>query len=187
MLFKRNALGRTAGRLEWTNLALHCYMRNCACEGCIYKDILESSTCQMKAAVLELKKNGEPEYKKVERADGTFEYMVRNYHSDEYKKLYEINTKQYAEYLNQDAIDIADEIELTAQQFIIAALLLSKNDKDKVCKILSKPNSQINTVLKDIYNRTAKSVRYKTGRGKLKEFTDFYTRRINEFKDINSH
>lgn len=46
---------------RWTQTAIDCYERNCICEGCIYKDLLETSNCQMKRSVFALlKKLGKP-------------------------------------------------------------------------------------------------------------------------------
>ena len=59
----------------WTHSAIYCYLRGCVCQGCIYKDLLESSQCKMKIGVLLLvAKFGIPTNERMEK-----------YHIDETK------------------------------------------------------------------------------------------------------
>lgn len=45
----------------WTEGAIYCYKRGCNCQGCYMNDLIESTPCRMKNAVLELvRKFGKP-------------------------------------------------------------------------------------------------------------------------------
>jgi len=53
------ALGRATSQRRWTPGAIECLKRGCICEGCFYNNFFKESSnkkCQMKAAVLELKR-----------------------------------------------------------------------------------------------------------------------------------
>lgn len=46
---------------KWTEGSVYCYKRGCVCKGCYMNNMLESSRCQMKTAVIELvRKFGAP-------------------------------------------------------------------------------------------------------------------------------
>ena len=51
---KYHYLGVTNEYKKWTQSAIDCYERHCACDGCIIKEIMTSQKCMMKAFVLEL-------------------------------------------------------------------------------------------------------------------------------------
>ena len=51
---------------KWTHSAIHCYLRGCVCENCIYQESIKSTKCKIKVAVLLLaKKHGRPTDKKI--------------------------------------------------------------------------------------------------------------------------
>ena len=51
---------------KWTHSAIHCYLRGCICENCIYQESIKSTKCKIKVAVLLLaKKHGRPTDKKI--------------------------------------------------------------------------------------------------------------------------
>lgn len=68
---------------KWTYSAIHCYLRGCICENCIYQEAIKSAECKMKVAVILLtKKYGRPteekirEYQEIE--DGKRKYERKN-------------------------------------------------------------------------------------------------------------
>ena len=51
---------------KWTHSAIHCYLRGCICENCIYQEAIKSTKCKIKVAVILLaKKYGRPTEEKI--------------------------------------------------------------------------------------------------------------------------
>lgn len=188
MSYNHNALGRIAGRQKWTNLALHCYMRQCVCSGCLYSCILESSRCQMKAAVLELTRTKNlPKYKILEKEDGTTEFhIIGNHHEGRQKNKEKIYSK-FRKYLTDEIISILETIETGMQSKVVAGLFLAGLSREEVCSVVQKPRLNVNNAMSNLYSKTQKEVQYKTKHKKLEEFIAYYGRKVNEQKDFDSH
>lgn len=178
---KHNELGTTVAQRRWTDLALHCYMRGCGCNGCLYSGVLESGKCQMKATVLELvRTKGIPEYEILGKADGTTEYHVLgNYingcHGNK-EKLY----AKYRKYLTENIISIVEDIDISITNRMIAALFIAGKSRDEVCAITEKSSTNINSMLTLIYTRTQDIVNYQTKHNKLEEFIAYFQDELNQ-------
>lgn len=65
---------------NWTKTALECYQRGCNCEGCKYKEKLETnSKCQMKYVVLELVRiHGKPKEITLQQVNDNEDNTIKN-------------------------------------------------------------------------------------------------------------
>ena len=139
--------------VRWTDASIYCYERNCICEGCIYKERLETE-CIMKNTVLELfKKFGKPE-DSSSRLKRKQLYITNHYGQDEQKmtlirKMRELKYKilfdseseileNYAEILNTiNGLILFDDAEAQIKEIQMARadreinLIHQKNFKKK--------------------------------------------------------
>ena len=175
LMARQNALGETVAQRRWTDLALHCYMRGCACTDCLYSQILKSGKCRMKATVLELvRTKGLPKYEILGKEDGTTEYhVVGNYingcHGNK-EKLY----ARYSEHLSEDILRVVEDLDISLTNKIIAALFISGKSRDEVGEITKRNRTNINSMLAIIYTKTQGEVNYQTKHNKLEEFIAYY-------------
>lgn len=64
---------------RWTQAAIYCYKRGCICNGCFYKQILETE-CSMKESVLALyKRYGEPKEMRLLRMERKQQKIIEHY------------------------------------------------------------------------------------------------------------
>lgn len=185
---KSNALGITTHQKKWTDLALHCYMRKCACTGCLYSCILESSKCQIKAAVLELiRTKNFPTYNVIEKEDGTTEYHIIGNHSEGRQRNRGKVYRKFKKHLTDEILCVIERINAGTQAKVIIGLFLAGLDKTKISTMTKKSRVNINDTLATIYSRTQAEVNYKTKHNKLEELIKYYGRQVHEQKNFDSN
>lgn len=171
--YRHRDLGRAVLQRRWTPTAIECLERNCICEGCYYKEFFEKAgsyqKCQMKAAVLELKRTiGNPP-----------NYKEKTYIDDSDIKLKETITMTKNPYYKPEISAVAADIiksELTSlsdREKEVAGLMLDGKNKNEILKILNITTGNLSFIQSSIYKKTRKLINYQTHE-KQTEFVNYF-------------
>lgn len=170
--YRPRDLGRAVPQRRWTPAAIECLKRNCICEGCFYDKYFKENNpkqkCQMKAAVLELKRTiGNPAgYSEKTFIDDT------NIQPKEIIPMTKTEIKQIE--LPKNIQQIVDEklTMLSPCEKRIAGLILNGKTNEQIAEELNLSVISLPNYKKDIFLKTDEIVNYRTQRNKTKEFVD---------------
>lgn len=174
MTFHKYKIGKCVQQNRWSQTALDCYLRGCVCEGCLLSEIIESSKCHMKAAVIELVRiYGKPEYNEVVAPDGAVEYVLLNkigkkdlLDSHELKSILDSLSNDAMFFIGQKIPNINDELKG------MVGMLLDGASKDDVCRKFNVCRGSVNNRLGVVYK--ASKLSYKTKSHKLEELIEYF-------------